>query len=174
MQSTHWHVITGAPCSGKTSVIRELERRGYPVVHEVARALIRKTLAQGKTLEAIKADALAFETRILRRKLKIETALPKEVTVFLDRAVPDSIAYFKAEGLDPAIPLAESRQVRYRTIFLFERLGFESDAVRAENAATAENLEIWIDAAYRSLGYDIVRVPLLSVADRVEFILAAL
>ncbi|MBW2239191.1 MAG: AAA family ATPase [Deltaproteobacteria bacterium] len=34
MQQTNWHVITGAPCSGKTSVICELERRGHPVVHE--------------------------------------------------------------------------------------------------------------------------------------------
>ena len=32
--ATNWHVITGAPCSGKTTVIRELERRGYSVVHE--------------------------------------------------------------------------------------------------------------------------------------------
>ena len=26
MQSTNWHIITGAPCSGKTSVIKEIER----------------------------------------------------------------------------------------------------------------------------------------------------
>ena len=37
MQQTNWHVITGAPCSGKTGVIRELGQLGHLVVHEVAR-----------------------------------------------------------------------------------------------------------------------------------------
>jgi predicted ATPase len=43
---TNWYVITGAPCSGKTSVIRELEKRGYRVVHEVARAYIEGKRAE--------------------------------------------------------------------------------------------------------------------------------
>ncbi|MEJ2222165.1 MAG: AAA family ATPase [Desulfobacterales bacterium] len=39
-RSTHWSVITGAPCSGKTAVIHMLEQQGYTVIHEVARAYI--------------------------------------------------------------------------------------------------------------------------------------
>jgi predicted ATPase len=34
MQLTKWQVITGAPCSGKSAVILELERLGCPVMHE--------------------------------------------------------------------------------------------------------------------------------------------
>lgn len=30
-------VVTGAPCSGETSVVRELQRRGHRDVKEVAR-----------------------------------------------------------------------------------------------------------------------------------------
>jgi len=59
MQQTNWHVITGAPCSGKTSVICELERLGHPVVHEAARAYIDKELEKGKTMARIKADISA-------------------------------------------------------------------------------------------------------------------
>jgi hypothetical protein len=35
-------------------------------------------------------------------KARIENALPLNRTVFLDRAVPDSIAYYRLEGLDPS------------------------------------------------------------------------
>jgi len=91
MKQTNWHVITGAPCSGKTTVIRELEQLGYPVVHEVARAYIDERLKTGETIDRIKADILSFERHILYKKIAIEQSLFKEETVFLDRAVPDSI-----------------------------------------------------------------------------------
>ena len=67
MRYTHWQVITGAPCSGKTAVIRELENRGFRVVHEVARSFIEAQLKEGKSLTAVKADRLAFERHILQK-----------------------------------------------------------------------------------------------------------
>ena len=104
MRKTNWYVITGAPCSGKSSVIDELEQLGYRVVHEVARAYIDEELKKGKTLEQIKADGLAFERNILFKKINIEESLPKDTIVFLDRAVPDSMAYFRLEGLNTEEP----------------------------------------------------------------------
>ena len=172
MQPTRWYVITGAPCAGKTSVIRELERRGYPAVDEAARAFIEECLAAGKTLAAIRADELAFEAEILRRKVRIEATLPPERITFLDRAVPDSIAYFKAAGLDVAPCDAPSRRMRYAGVFLLERLGFEKDPVRAEDDRAAARLESLLAAAYRQLGYTPVRVPVWPVGRRADFILA--
>ena len=168
---TNWYVITGAPSSGKSSVIRELENLGYRVVHEVARAYIEEELKKGKKLEQIKADAGKFERNILDRKIKIEEALPKEAVIFLDRAIPDSIAYYKLEGLDPTRCLEKSRIARYRKVFLFERLVFEKDRVRSEDQTVANVLEHLIDSSYRLLGYSIVRVPILSIKKRTEFIL---
>lgn len=95
MRRTNWCVITGAPCSGKTSVVKELERRGYQVVHESARAYIDQQLAAGKRLDQIKADERTFENHILNAKRAIESTLPPEETIFFDRGLPDSIAYFK-------------------------------------------------------------------------------
>jgi predicted ATPase len=82
-QDTNWYVITGAPSSGKTSVIRELEGLGYRVVHEVARAYTEEELKKGRKLDEIKADALTFEQHILDRKIGIETSLPKDAVIFL-------------------------------------------------------------------------------------------
>ena len=173
-QTTNWCVITGAPCSGKTAVIQQLEQRGYAVVHEVARAYIDAELAQDKTLKQIKADEWAFERHILMAKVKLEAALARDDIIFLDRAVPDSIAYYKLCGLDPAEPRQMSRSVRYRKIFLFDRLTFLTDPVRFEDEKTADRLGRLIEESYLSLGYTLIHVPLASVADRTEFVLAHL
>jgi len=174
MKNTNWVVLTGAPCSGKTSVICELERRGFQVKHEVARALIDTALAQGRSLEAIRADEAAFEGRILARKVKIENNLPPQALIFLDRAIPDSIAYFKYAGLDITVPLSKSRLFRYKRVLFFDRLRIEKDAVRIEDDAAASRLECLLLECYQDLGYPVSRVPLLPVERRADWILSHL
>ena len=171
MQQTNWHVITGAPCSGKTAVICELQRRGYPVVHEAARAYIHEELEKGKTISQIKADIYAFERHILYKKIEIEESLSKDTTVFLDRAVPDSIGYYLLEGLNPDDPIQKSGLWRYKNIFFFERITFEKDAVRSEDDEIAAALNSLLKKSYQMLGYEIVFVPLMTVENRVGFIL---
>jgi predicted ATPase len=168
--STRWSVITGAPCSGKTAVILVLEQRGYQVVHEVARAYIDNELMKGKTLPEIKVDEWAFERHILMEKVRIESTLKKDEI----RGVPDSIAYYKLNGLDSVEPFQKSGEVRYQNVFLFERLRFLTDAVRSENEKTARRLSRLIEESYQSLGYDLIQVPLLSVEERTEFVLERL
>ena len=173
-QKTNWYVITGAPCSGKTAVIKQLEQLSYAVVHEVARAYIDAELAKGNTLADIKADEWAFERHILMTKVKLEAQLKRKDMIFFDRAVPDSIAYYKLCGLDPTEPRQLSQAIRYQKIFLFERLEFLADPVRSEDEKTANRLKYLIEQSYQSLGYDLIVVPLGSVVDRTEFILTRL
>ena len=168
---TQWCVITGAPSSGKTAVIVDLERRGHRVVHEVARETIDREMNKGRTLRQIKADPLDFERRILLRKVDIESRLPASEQLFLDRATPDSIAYFRFEGLDSAEPERHSRLTRYHRIFLFDRLPFTRDPVRSENEQRAATLERLLAISYRELGYDPIRVPVMPVPARAEFVL---
>ncbi len=168
---TNWHVITGAPCSGKTSVIESLGKLGHWVIPEAARAYIDAQLRQGATLDTLKADPLAFEHHLLMVKLAIEQGLPHRRKIYLDRALPDSIGYYRLEGLDPREPIRLSRTVRYRRVFLFEQLPFEKDAVRAETQQLAARIESLIETGYMDLGYDVIRVPVMSVALRTAFIL---
>ena len=151
-----------------------LEQRGYKVIHEVARAFIDKELMKGKTLAEIKADEWAFERHILIEKVRIESKLKKDEIIFFDRGVPDSIAYYKLNGLDSTEPFQKSAEVRYQNVFLFERLRFLSDPVRSENEKTARRLGCLIEESYQSLGYDIIHVPLLSVEERTDFVLERL
>ena len=57
-RDTNWYVFTGAPCSGKTSVILALEKDNYRVIHEVARGYIDSQLQKGHSLAEIKSDPL--------------------------------------------------------------------------------------------------------------------
>lgn len=170
-RSTNWYVFTGAPCSGKSAVIQALERRGFKVIQETARAYIDSKLAKGLTLREIKSDILSFERHILFEKVRIEQALPINEILFLDRAVPDSVAYFQIEGLDGAEVLKYCRHVRYRGIFLFDRLKFRADAVRTEDEELAGRIEGLLEKCYRQLGYPIIRVPVMPVERRMEWIL---
>ena len=171
---TNWYVITGAPCSGKTTVINALAAAGYTTVSEVARAYIDRRLANGETIASIKSDPLAFERHILLEKCRIEHRMSKEKLIVFDRAVPDSIAYFQLEGLAIEEPLAHSYEVRYKNVFLFEPLTFEPDAVRSENQSVAARIENLIDQAYSRLGYALIRVPKLSIQRRLDFVMAHL
>jgi hypothetical protein len=48
---TRWHVITGAPSCGKTTLIRDLADRGFATVPETARRHMEAQLAQGRSIE---------------------------------------------------------------------------------------------------------------------------
>lgn len=168
---TNWCVLTGAPCSGKTAVINELARRGYGVVHETARAHIEGKLAQGISLDRIRGDVAAFEHLILEKKVVIEEALDMEKTVFFDRAVPDSIAYFRLADLDPSKPMSLGRRVRYHKIFLLDRLPVRTDSARREDEQTAKDIEALLVECYRDLGYPMIRIPVLTVSKRADLIL---
>lgn len=172
MQPTGWYVITGAPCAGKTSVVLNLERRGYPVVHETARAYIEERQSAGESLALIRSDELAFEREILRRKIEIEASLPPGRITFLDRGVPDSIAYFRNADLDPNECFTAAQTFRYAGVFFLERLGLQADPVRIEDDHVAARLEILLDQAYRELGYTPVRIPLRPVSERIAMILS--
>jgi len=171
MRITNWYVITGAPCSGKTSVIYGIEQLGYKVVHETARAYINDELRKGKTLDQIKADISLFEHNIFYRKIEMESSLPEKAIIFLDRAIPDSVAYFRFAGLDPKEPEQRSADIRYRKIFMFDRLRIKHDEVRNENEEESILIERIIEETYLNLGYEITRVPVLPLQRRVNFIL---
>ncbi len=171
MRITNWYVITGAPCSGKTSVISRIGQLGYRVVHETARAYINEELNKGRTLDEIKANISLFEHNIFYRKIEIESSLPDKAIVFLDRALPDSIAYFRFAGLDPEEPEKKSADIRYRKIFLFDRLQIKHDEVRNENEEDSILIDRLIEETYERLGYEIMRIPVLPVRRRTDFIL---
>ena len=171
MSETRWHVVTGAPSSGKTTLIRELERAGYRVIHEVARGYIETQMEKGLTLEEIRADKRSFENRILHTKIAIEAELPKDQVIIFDRAIPDSIAYFELAGLDTKEAIEKSPRNRYAKVFLMDQLHYQIDYARIEDSQTSARLDQSLERSYRILGYKVTRIGAVPVRDRAKIII---
>ncbi len=169
-----WYVLTGGPCAGKTTTINELAKRGNPVLAEPARLIIDEKLASGMTIQEIVSDP-DWLPSVVRRARAQEALLPKDQLFFLDRAVPDSVAYyhhFKHE-LDEEI-LSALKVCEYRKVFLLDLIDFRNDEARHEDPEEAAVLHTLIRAAYEGKGFEVVQVPVMEVEKRADFILERL
>lgn len=168
----NWYVFTGAPSSGKTTIIKLLEKKGYKVLYEIARIYIDNELKKGKTIQQIRKNEATFQKNILDQKVYLENKLdPKEIT-FLDRAIPDSIAYYELVKIPRGKYLDKTvKKTSYKKVFIFERLDFEQDYARTESKEEIEKLEKLLEKSYRALSFPIIKVPKMSIDKRVKFIL---
>lgn len=171
---TNWHVITGASCSGKTTLIDQLADQGFRTVPEAARIFIEQELAKGLTIEEIRQDQAALTRQVYDMMLIRESRLHPGELVFLDRALPDAPAFYRHAGMDPNHVLPDCFQYHYTSVFMLDRLPYQLDGVRAADDLTAEYLDTWIKRDYKSLGYNFVRVPVLPPEERLSFILERL
>jgi predicted ATPase len=168
---TNWYVITGGPCSGKTTLIEQLADKGFQTVPETARLYIEKEIAKGRTIHEIRENVDAFERSLIEIQLKFERALRTTEIAFLDRGLPDGLTYCRVAGMDPNEILSECFHHRYASIFVLERLPIQQDDIRIEDEAIAGLIEEWLVRDYSALGYCVVMVPVLSPKDRLEFVL---
>jgi predicted ATPase len=172
---TNWHVIAGAPCSGKTTLIGQLAGKGFQTVPEAGRLFIEQEMAGGRTIHPIFEDGAALQRGIAEMQLEIEGGFRAEDVAFLDGAVPSSLAWYRAYGLDPNEILPECFRHRYALVFLLDRLPFQPDEERVEEvAALGAYLDEWLARDYRALGYRVVRVPALPPGERLAFLLERL
>jgi predicted ATPase len=172
---TNWHVITGAPSCGKTTLIDQLAEKGFRTVAEVARQYLEREVAKGRTIAEIRADMATLEQELIALQRRTEEDLPALEVVFLDRGVPDILAFFRLAGVDPNEFLGECFHHRYASVFILDPLPFELDGMRMEHdAVIADYLAEWHARDYGALGYDVVRVPMLPPRERLAFVLERL
>ena len=175
MKTPPHYVLTGGPCAGKTTLILELKKRGYSVLEESARAVIDEMLAEGKTLADIRNDEGGFQKAVLRRKVTAEAEVPDDTICFFDRAVPDSIAYYRENSIPEDDELWNAcRASRYAKIFLLDLLPLVIDEARNESPELAARIQAALDRGYHELGYEPVSVSVMPVKERADFILANL
>ncbi len=167
-----WHVLTGGPSSGKTTTVTLLHARGYATTIEHARHYIDLQRISGRRIRQIRDRQAQFQRAVVAMQIQQERDLDPAQTVFLDRALPDSLAYYRFLGidLDPALRDAVT-QARYATVFLLDLLPLAPDYARTEDAAAQQRLHELIGQVYRELPFPVVTVPALPPDERVQFIL---
>ncbi|MFA6527894.1 MAG: ATP-binding protein [Candidatus Babeliales bacterium] len=169
-------VFTGGPCIGKTTLINALANKGYSVVAEAGTAVITEEKKKGN-LEPWR-NLEQFQLAILKKQLDFfyPVLTSNANIVFLDRAIPDGLAHFYFHGkTPPAEIVALSKAIKYDYVFVLEPLPvFESNGIRRETPQEARKLHALLSHIYQTkLGYNIpiINVPVLTVDERIEFVL---
>jgi len=168
----NWYVITGGPSSGKTTVINELTKLGYLAAPDVARGYISQEIANGRSLKEIRGNEAEFQRKVVKMKIEREKKIPKNKIMFLDNAVPCSVAYYQICGLNPQEVIPLCRKNQYQKIFFLEQLPMEKDYARIENAKTIKKLNKLLKEEYENLGYKMINIPATSTKERIQKILA--
>lgn len=171
--SNNWYVITGGPSTGKTTLLAELEKRGYETIPEAARTVIDEALEKGISVEELRSDEKRFQDDVAKRKEKTETALDPSIVTFFDRGMQDTVAYMNHYGFqleDWALALMDN--ARYQKVFLLEPLpNYEKDYARTEDNAFVKNIQALLHDAYAEYDMVPIQVPAVGVKERVKFIL---
>jgi predicted ATPase len=172
MHVERFHVVTGAPGSGKTAVLAGLGPAVH-VVPEPARVVLAELRASGDT-RTHDRDWEAFVSMLLQRSIaQQEAAQATDGAVVFDRGVPDNVAYAKVLGVDPAPAREAATRYRYHREVLilppWEDIYTTDDERTMSFADTVPFHEALVDA-YEDAGYTLVEVPRGTAAERAAFV----
>jgi predicted ATPase len=150
---TNWHVITGAPSCGKTTLIDQLADKGFKTVPETAHLYIEREMALGREVNEILKNRVDLQGTLIEMQIGIEHELQANEVTFLDRALPDCLAFNRYVGLNPNQMLSECFCHRYASVFILAPLPFQENGVRDDDSAVVGYLDEWLARDYHALGY---------------------
>jgi predicted ATPase len=173
LAANNWYVITGAPSTGKTTLLAELDKLGHQIVHETARVLIDQSIAIGLTATELRKDEKGFQENVARLKKKAEQTAGADVLTFFDRGMHDTLAYLRYYGFEVESWVEKLLQTsKYQKVFLLEPLGtFEHDYARTEDEDFAKKMHTLLHDAYAEFGMTPIFVKAAPIPDRIKFIL---
>lgn len=168
-------VIIGGPGTGKTTIIEGLLAKGFCCYPEISREVTLEAKKQGIEQLFLENPLLFSELLLEGRKKQFHKAQkePHNI-VFLDRGIPDVLAYMHYIGDSyPAFFDQACRDHIYTKIFLlppWEDI-YISDNERYENFEQAKLIYNHLTETYQKYGYHLIEVPKGTVEDRISFIL---
>ena len=149
-----------------------LRARGYNTTIEHARHYLDTQRQQGHTVEEVRANQIAFQLGVLKMQIEQEAELNPNELVFLDRAIPDALAYYRFLHMKPDNMLLDAlKRVSYRMVFLLDPLPLVHDYARTEDSSAQMKLHELLNDVYRSFGFPVVRVAVADADARVDMIL---
>jgi predicted ATPase len=169
-------VISGCSGGGKSTLLAELARRGYAVVEEPGRRIVREELRnEGSALPWV--DPVAFAHRAIAVSLE-DRRLARALGgwVFFDRGLVDAAAALQHLTGMPALAELPRSHPYHRRVFLTppwpEIYGNDPERRHSLDEATGEYARLL--EAYSHLGYETLILPRTGVAERADLILDAL
>ena len=166
------YILTGAPGSGKTAILRHLEIDGYPVVEEAATDVIALQQALGRP-EPWREPDFAERVLDLQRRRRRRAEMFGDDVVFHDRSPVCTLALCRHLGMTPPSALLDEIEgmTAERTVFFVRNQGFvEATAARRISFEESLVFERVHELTYREAGFDLVEVPAGPLATRVAAI----
>ena len=166
-------VITGAPGSGKTPILRELVRLGFLGVNEPAREILAEQRAIGGHGVYDKDPQLFCDLMLERAIADYQRLGGAGEPAFFDRGIPDMVGYAEVFALDTSAAWAASRHYRYDDVVFVLPAWLDIYVTDGERRMTFESARSFGDRVrevYLDLGYTIIEVPRDSVETRTRFI----
>ena len=168
-------VLIGGPGTGKSTLINELVARGYCCYPEISRQVTLEAQQRGID-QLFLEQPLLFSEMLLEGRIKqFEDALEEpENVVFIDRGIPDVVAYMDYIGDEyPAHFTKACEDYKYSKTFIlppWEEI-YECDTERYENFEQALTIQKHLVETYKKYGYDLIEVPKDTVENRILYIL---
>lgn len=169
-------VISGCSGGGKSTLLAELGRRGYPVMEEPGRRIVREEMkSNGSALPWV--NVAAFLRRAIAMALADRvSASTREGWVFFDRGLIDAAAGLQDLTGEPVLlSLGQTHRYHHR-VFLTPPWPeiYLKDLERRHDLDSAVSEYSRLIEIYPSLGYEVSILPKIGVGERADFILNAL
>ena len=179
-------VLTGAPGTGKTSVIEKLYESKHHIIREPARELLKKLKSSDeKWYDNLQTNPIvksllhiipndnreAFQQMVEKQNVFNYT---KNKNGFFDRSLVDEIGFRNFYKKEPNQKLIDNcNKLRYDKVFFFNpwKEIFVNDSERKETFEQSVEISKCLVDGYKDFGYKLIMMPNLSVEERIKFIL---
>ena len=169
------YIITGAPGTGKTSIVNELKKRGFNCIDEISRDIIaEQNINNGEKIPW--KNQIIFETEVAKMRSQKYLTSPENCICFFDRSALDCIAYLELNNLNPTSEIInEITKCKFNKKAFYTPIWEEiyvNDDERKEDLKRARKIHHKIISIYKSNGYKLMPVPKLSIIERADFIIS--
>jgi predicted ATPase len=171
-------VLIGGPSSGKTTLINALKEKGQVCYPEISREVIKEAQAQGID-QLFLENPLLFSQLLLEGRVQQFKKAQEETSeyVFLDRGLPDVLAYMNYIGNTyPNTFHQACEKYQYTHIFVLPpwKEIYISDTERYETYEQTVLIHEHLKETYKKYGYQLTEIPKDTVENRLNFILGEL